>query len=132
MTKRIAKEDACHREVEAMRIVGFRSAYVFDVSPTDGAPLPSLGTVSGNPGIHLARLVEFASSEGISVRQSSDIAPARGVSLGGKICCCPIWRRLRRSPLSRTKQDTYVAMKFMWRLKQVNALFAGFSFLLAT
>jgi antirestriction protein ArdC len=89
MTKRIAQEDACQREIEATCIVGFRSAYVFDVSQTDGAPLPSLGTVSGDPGIHLARLMEYASSEGISVGHSSDIAPARGVSLGRKILLLP-------------------------------------------
>jgi antirestriction protein ArdC len=89
MTKRIAQEDACHREIEATRVFGFRSSYIFDVSQTDGAPLPSLGTVSGDPGIHLARLIEYASSEGISVGHSSDIAPARGVSLGGKILLLP-------------------------------------------
>jgi antirestriction protein ArdC len=89
MLKRFAEEDACHREVEAMRIVGFRSAYVFDVSQTDGAALPALGTVSGNPGIYRARLTEYAVSQGISVVYSSDIAPARGVSMGGKILMMP-------------------------------------------
>jgi antirestriction protein ArdC len=89
LTKRIAQEDACQREVETMRVVGFRSAYVFDVSQTDGVPLPSLGTVSGDPGIHLARLMEFAASEGITVEHSGDVAPARGISLGGKIVLMP-------------------------------------------
>jgi antirestriction protein ArdC len=88
ITKRIA-QDSCLREVETMHVVGFRSAYVFDVSQTDGVPLPSLGTVSGDPGIHLARLVEFAASEGITVEHSGDIAPARGISLGGKIVLMP-------------------------------------------
>jgi N-terminal domain of anti-restriction factor ArdC len=38
MTKRIAQEDACHREIEATRIVGFHSAYVFDRLSRDLRP----------------------------------------------------------------------------------------------
>jgi len=89
MLQRVAEEDSCHPEGQARRIVGFRSAYVFDVSQTDGAPLPALGTVSGDPGIYRSRLLGHAASEGISVEYSGHIAPARGVSMGGKIILLP-------------------------------------------
>ena len=89
MVKKVAEEDACHRELETKRVVGFRSAYVFDVSQTDGAPLPSLATVSGDPGVYRNRLTQFAVSQSISVSYSSEIAPARGVSIGGKILLLP-------------------------------------------
>jgi hypothetical protein len=49
MVKRVVDEDACHREVDATRLVGFRSTYGFDVSQTEGAPLPSISAVSGDP-----------------------------------------------------------------------------------
>jgi hypothetical protein len=87
--KRVIEEDSSHPEVEARRIVGFRSAYVFDVSQTDGGPLPALGTVSGDPGIYRTRLLGYAVSEGISVEYSAYIAPARGVSMGGEIILLP-------------------------------------------
>jgi hypothetical protein len=89
MVRRVVDEDACHREVEATRLLGFRSTYVFDVSQTEGAPLPSINTVSGDPGIHRAKLLGYAVSQGISVEYSADIAPARGVSMGGKILLMP-------------------------------------------
>jgi antirestriction protein ArdC len=89
MLKTVANENACHRESETRRIVGFRSAYVFDVSQTDGAALPSLATVSGDPGVYATRLAQHAASQGISVAYSSEIAPARGVSMGGKILLLP-------------------------------------------
>ena len=77
--------DSCHREVETKRILGFRSAYVFDVSQTDGTPLATIGTVSGDPGVYRCGLLAYAVSKGISVEHLAGIAPSRGMSLGGRI-----------------------------------------------
>ena len=89
MVKRVADEDACHREVDATRLVGFRSNYVFDVRQAEGAPLPSVSAVSGDPGMYRAKLLGYGVSQGISVEYSADIAPARGVSMRGKILLMP-------------------------------------------
>ena len=70
-------------------IAGFRAAYVFDVSQTDGDELPQLGSVHGDPQEYSARLRSFAETQGIAVDYSDEIAPARGVSSGGKITLLP-------------------------------------------
>jgi antirestriction protein ArdC len=84
-----------HAEAEAAKsdeektIVRFKAAYVFDVSQTDGEPLPEFATVQGDPADHLERLKQFVSSRGITLEYSSSIAPARGVSRGGSIALLP-------------------------------------------
>ena len=70
---------------ESTSIAGFRAAYVFDVSQTDGKELPQIGIVQGDPGQNRDRLRSFATAQGISVEYSSEIAPARGTSSGGRI-----------------------------------------------
>lgn len=40
ITKKVVEEDETGQEVEAEKVVGFRSAVVFDVSQTEGKPLP--------------------------------------------------------------------------------------------
>jgi len=70
-------------------IAGFRAAYVFDVSQTDGKELPQIGNVHGDPQEHAECLRSFASAQGIAVEYSEQIAPARGVSSGGKITLLP-------------------------------------------
>jgi antirestriction protein ArdC len=66
-------------------IAAFRAAFVFDISQTDGKELPQIGVVEGDPREHGERLRRFASSRGISVEYSADIAPARGMSSGGRV-----------------------------------------------
>jgi Phage integrase family/N-terminal domain of anti-restriction factor ArdC len=73
----------------ASSIVGFRSAYVFDIAQTDGEDLPSIGTVQGDPSTYRERLFAFAQARGISVEYSPEIAPARGTSSGGCIRLLP-------------------------------------------
>jgi antirestriction protein ArdC len=70
-------------------IAGFRAAYVFDVSQTDGRELPQIGSVHGDPQQYTARLRSFAEARGIAVIYSDEIAPARGVSNGGNITLLP-------------------------------------------
>jgi antirestriction protein ArdC len=70
-------------------IAGFRPAYVFDVSQTDGRELPQIGMVQGEPREYRDRLLCFAKSLGIAVECSLEIAPARGTSSGGDIKLLP-------------------------------------------
>lgn len=69
--------------------VGFRSVYVFDVTQTDGTPLPGIGCVSGDPGGYREQLEKFIREQGISLEYSTSIAPAKGISEGGKITVLP-------------------------------------------
>ncbi|MGH7743910.1 MAG: ArdC-like ssDNA-binding domain-containing protein [Candidatus Dormibacteria bacterium] len=69
--------------------VGFRAAYVFDISQTDGQPLPEIGSVNGDPREYRERLAKFVGQQGIALEYSEDIAPARGTSAGGKITLLP-------------------------------------------
>jgi hypothetical protein len=71
-------------------LVGFRSAYVFDVSQTDGEELPELSTkVSGDVGERRERLIDFIVTQGIQLEFKESIAPALGASYGGKIVLLP-------------------------------------------
>lgn len=88
IVRRKAQNDE-DREESLASIAGFRAAYVFDVSQTDGKDLPHIGTVEGDPGHYSERLRSFASARGILVEYSQDIAPARGVSSGGRITLLP-------------------------------------------
>jgi antirestriction protein ArdC len=70
-------------------LCGFRSTYVFDVSQTDGADLPDMHQVSGHPGENSERLAAFVRSRGIALVYDQNIAPALGMSYGGRIAILP-------------------------------------------
>jgi antirestriction protein ArdC len=74
---------------ESSTAVGFRAAYVFDISQTDGQALPTIGSVNGNPWEYRECLAKFVAEQGIALEYSEDIAPARGTSAGGKITLMP-------------------------------------------
>ena len=74
---------------ESSTPVGFRAAYVFDISQTDGQELPEIGSVNGDPSEYRERLGNFVTEQGITLEYSQDIAPARGTSAGGKITLLP-------------------------------------------
>jgi antirestriction protein ArdC len=76
-------------EKESSRIAGFRAAYVFDVSQTDGQELPQIGVVHGDPREYSDGLSRFAAAQNIAIEYSQDIAPARGTSYGGRIVLLP-------------------------------------------
>jgi len=88
IVRRKEENDEDHQEASAS-VAGFRAAYVFDVSQTDGQELPHIGIVQGQPREYHERLRAFAEAQGISVEYSSEIAPARGVSSGGRIKLLP-------------------------------------------
>jgi antirestriction protein ArdC len=71
-------------------LVGFRSVYVFDVAQTEGKELPEIGSkVTGNVGDYRERLMDFTISQGIQIEFKEGIAPALGMSYGGKIALLP-------------------------------------------
>ena len=70
-------------------LVGFRSAYVFDVSQTEGAELPELREISGDVGASRDRLIVFIEQQGIELVFTERIAPALGMSYGGRIAILP-------------------------------------------
>ncbi len=74
---------------ESSTAVGFRAAYVFDISQTDGQELPTIGSVNGDPREYHERLAKFVTEHSIALEYSQDIAPARGTSAGGKITLLP-------------------------------------------
>ena len=66
-------------------LVGFRNAYVFDVSQTEGAELPAMREMSGEVGENRARLISFINTQNIELVFTENIAPALGMSYGGRI-----------------------------------------------
>jgi hypothetical protein len=72
-------------EDEPRAIVGFRTAYVFDVAQTDGAPLPEMAAVAGNPGAHTVALKAAIGRSEIQLEYADDLDGALGLSCGGRI-----------------------------------------------
>jgi hypothetical protein len=70
-------------------LVGFRSAYVFDVSQTEGVELPELREISGDVGENRDRLIAFIEKQSIELVFTERIAPALGMSYGGRIAILP-------------------------------------------
>jgi antirestriction protein ArdC len=70
-------------------LVGFRNAYVFDVEQTEGVELPAIREVYGDVGENHDRLVSFIDRQGIELVFTENIAPALGMSYGGRIAILP-------------------------------------------
>jgi len=87
------KDSEAEKDIRAQNqavLVGFRSAYVFDVTQTEGKDLPELSErVRGNVGEYRERLLDFISAQGIPIEFKDSIAPALGMSYGGKIAILP-------------------------------------------
>ena len=71
------------------RLYGFRAVYVFDISQTKGKELPELTEVRGDVAGYRERLVTFVEAQGITLNYSQHIAPAKGMSYGGRITLLP-------------------------------------------
>ncbi len=88
----VGKKRTAETEIEAdtdSRLFGLRVAHVFDVSQTEGEPLPEFATVQGDPQGYSSRLTAFIAAREITVEYSDQIAPAKGMSSGGKITILP-------------------------------------------
>jgi hypothetical protein len=71
-------------------LIGFRAVYVFDVAQTEGADLPEFEhNITGDVREHWDRLIEFLGRQNIALDYTENIAPALGVSYGGKIALLP-------------------------------------------
>ena len=66
-------------------LYGFRAVYVFDVTQTEGKELPTLTEVNGDVSGYRERLFKFVESQSVELSFSERIAPAKGLSHGGKI-----------------------------------------------
>jgi hypothetical protein len=87
------KKDETEQENESKPprvLIGFRAVYVFDIEQTEGVDLPEFGrAITGEVGGNRDRLVAFLDGQGIRLEFSENIAPALGVSYGGKIALLP-------------------------------------------
>ena len=62
------------------KVVGFRTTYVFDVSQTDGEPLPEFAKVTGDPREHASRLKGIIAERGIALEYAARLGGADGTS----------------------------------------------------
>ena len=62
---------------------------MFDISLTNGVDLPTIDRASGDPGEGIERLAAFLKSQGIQLVYNPKIAPALGISYGGRIAILP-------------------------------------------
>ncbi|MBN1489920.1 MAG: DUF1738 domain-containing protein [Phycisphaerae bacterium] len=77
------KEDDPDRVFES--IAGFKAAYVFDISQTDGKPLPDSTHVQGDAGQLLGQLKAFIAGLGIDLGYFDSFGAIDGASSGGEI-----------------------------------------------
>jgi len=84
-----SSDDEQLAEDERTRVFGFKACHVWDVSQTDGESLAEFATVKGDPRHYLTRLIELVRSQNIALEYDFAIAPARGMSSGGKITLLP-------------------------------------------
>jgi hypothetical protein len=74
----------------APMLIGFRAVYVFDIGQTEGADLPEFEhNITGEVGAHRDRMIAFLAAQNIKLEFNEKIAPALGVSYGGKIALLP-------------------------------------------
>ena len=71
-------------------LIGFRAVYVFDYAQTEGVDLPEIEhRITGEVGGNRDRLIDFLAQQNIKLEFNEKIAPALGVSYGGKIALLP-------------------------------------------
>jgi len=88
LAKKTAEQDSLEEE-SARVAVGFRAVYVFDLSDTDGEPLPELGNAQGDPAGYTERLKDFVIQRSFQLEYSDSIYPAQGQCSPGKITLLP-------------------------------------------
>ncbi len=68
-----AEKDITQQNTRAL--LGFRNAYVFDISQTSGVELPEMHEISGDPGENIERLAAFLKAQAIQLVCNEKIAP---------------------------------------------------------
>ena len=66
-------------------ILRYKAVHVFDISQTDGNPLPEPARANGDPNSHTERLKSLVASIGIALEYASGLEAADGISCGGRI-----------------------------------------------
>ena len=86
------KDSEAERDITTQNtrtLLGFRNAYVFDITQTNGVDLPTIDRATGDPGEGIERLSAFVKAQGIQLVYNPKIAPALGISYGGRIAILP-------------------------------------------
>ena len=86
---RPSPNDMGAKKNDESRVAGFRTAFVFDVSQTEGKELPQFAKTTGDPKDFADKLKTLVEKQGIQLEYDRSIAPAYGVSSGGKIRLLP-------------------------------------------
>lgn len=84
-----ATDGSHEQDAQRESLVRFKAVYVFDVAQTEGAPLPELHRVNGNPNGMTEKLKAFVASRGITLEYSDALGSADGVSRGGAVAIRP-------------------------------------------
>jgi hypothetical protein len=101
-------------------LVGFRAAYVFDVSQTEGAELPDLtDRVKGEVGEYHERLIDFIIAQGIELEFKDSIAPALGMSTAERLSFFPASRQRKLSLVSFTTHEPVRDMDVRRRIQSL-------------
>jgi antirestriction protein ArdC len=79
------RDDGTVESKDIHRVVNVKPVYVFDISQTDGEPLPEFAQVTGEPAHHVERLKAFIQSRGIVLEYADALGGAMGSSHGGRI-----------------------------------------------
>lgn len=82
-------KDADTEDKSRDSIFGFKVAYVFDVSQTEGDPLPEFAAARGEPGPWMDRLEDAIRKEGIEVKVDFILGGAKGMSSNGRVTIRP-------------------------------------------
>ncbi len=85
LIKPAGSEAADRTDQEDRTILRFKAVYVFDVSQTEGQPLPEFARVGGSPNGHTERLKTFIAEQSIGLEYTDAIGSAQGASTGGCI-----------------------------------------------
>ena len=113
-------------EERQQELLGFRPVRVFDVAQTEGEEVPEPSLFDNVDLLAtLAKLMEFADSQGIKIEYSDTIAPARGTSYRGVIRLLPdmeagetiavFVRELAVQMLYETKRRSFVTRDVLLR-----------------
>ncbi len=83
--QREIEDDQSPNEHLNQQLLGFRPTYVFDLTQTEGKDLPVFREIKGDVGPYAERLRAYTEASGITLLYSDSIAPAKGLSEGGRI-----------------------------------------------
>jgi hypothetical protein len=83
------REEETREGEQPKKVLRFRGVYVFDLSQTEGQPLPEPARVNGDPSRHTARLKALIAERGITLDNEDVPHGAEGVSRGGRISIRP-------------------------------------------